>query len=471
MTSKGFGVVGLGVMGRNLALNLARHGFPVMGFDLDAEQRRIAHELLANEGSSTVESLARLVLGLEPPRRVMLMVPAGPPVDRVVDELTGLLAPGDIVIDGGNSHFHDTQRRQGTLQQHGLNLLGTGVSGGEAGALAGPAIMPGGPRDAYRLVEEALTAIAARSDEGPCCAYMGSRGAGHFVKMVHNGIEYAIMQLIGEVYSLLGIAGGLSAPEQAEVFATWKEGELGSYLVEITAAVLAKVDDVTGLPLVDVILDTAGQKGTGKWTSQTASDLGVAVPSIDAALHGRMLSALKSERVAAAGLLGRGGDRSRATQPSPGSLVELTRDALRVASVAAYAQGFALLREGSREYGFGLDLAEIARVWKGGCIIRARVLNEVRAALLADPDLTNLLVAPVLVPVVRALDGALREVVVACVRAGVACPGFSATLAYLDSVRTERLPANLLQAQRDFFGAHTYRRIDKPADVAFHTIW
>jgi 6-phosphogluconate dehydrogenase len=289
--------------------------------------------------------------------------------------------------------------------------------------------------------------------------------------MVHNGIEYAIMQLIGEAYALLSTAGGLSAPEQAEVFAAWNRGELGSYLVEITAAVLAKVDDETGRPLVDVILDTAGQKGTGKWTSQTASDLGVAVPSIDAALHGRMLSALKHERVAAAVALGRGGDGGRAEHAMRGDLVATVEGALRLASLAAYAQGFTLLREGSREYGFGLDLAEIARVWKGGCIIRSRTLNEIRAAFLADPALANLLVAPSTVKVVRTHDAALRSVVIACVRAGIPCPAFSATLAYVDCLRSERLPANLLQAQRDYFGAHTYRRIDRPEDVSFHTRW
>jgi 6-phosphogluconate dehydrogenase len=300
---------------------------------------------------------------------------------------------------------------------------------------------------------------------------MGSGAAGHFVKMVHNGIEYAIMQLIGEAYALLGIAGGLSAPEQAKVFAAWNEGELASYLVEITAAVLAKVDDETGKPLVDVILDTAGQKGTGKWTSQTASDLGIAVPAIDAALHGRMLSALKSERVAAAAILGRGPRAKQARRQQRKVLLDLTRDGLRLAILAAYAQGFALMREGSREYGFGLDLAEIARVWKGGCIIRARLLNEIRAALLADPALANLLVAPSFAPLVRSLEAALREVVTACVRAGIPCPAFSATLAYIDCLRSERLPANLLQAQRDYFGAHTYKRIDKPPDQSFHTIW
>jgi 6-phosphogluconate dehydrogenase len=293
--------------------------------------------------------------------------------------------------------------------------------------------------------------------------------AGHFVKMVHNGIEYAVMQLISKAYALLGTVGGLSAPEQAGVFADWNRGDLASYLVEITAAVLARVDDETGRPLVDVILDTAGQKGR-EVDVETASDLGIAVPSIDAALHGRMLSALKRERVAAAAVLGAGGEAGR-VRHEPRQLVDLTRDALRLAILAAYTQGFALMREGSREHSFGLDLAEIARVWKGGCIIRSRLLNELRTALLADPQLANLLVAPTLVPAVRALDAALREVVVSCVRAGVACPAFSATLAYLDCLRSERMPANLLQAQRDYFGAHTYKRVDRPADVSFHTRW
>jgi 6-phosphogluconate dehydrogenase len=471
MSASHFGIVGLGVMGRNLALNIARHGFPIVGFDVDVEKRRAADEALTVAGSAAVGSLAELVAAVARPRRIILMVPAGTPVDRSIDELRPILSPRDIVIDGGNSHFHDTRRRQEALQHADLHLLGTGVSGGEAGALTGPAIMPGGSREAYELVADALTAIAASSDEGPCCGYMGAGAAGHFVKMVHNGIEYAIMQLIGEVYALLGTTGGMSAPEQAEVFATWNRGELASYLVEITAAVLAKVDDETGRPLVDMILDTAGQKGTGKWTSQTASDLGVAVPSIDAALHGRMLSALKRERVAAAAVLGRGGRAGTARLESRQTLIDNAEAALRLASLAAYAQGFALLREGSREYAFGLDLAEIARVWKGGCIIRSRALNEIRATFLADPALANLLVAPSTVQAVRTLDAALRDVVVACVRAGVPCPAVSATLAYVDCLRSERMPANLLQAQRDYFGAHTYQRIDKPKEASFHTRW
>ncbi len=471
MSVKHFGLVGLGVMGRNLALNIARHGFPIIGFDLDAEKRASANEALAKEGSAAVGSLAELAAGLEPPRRIILLVPAGSPVDQVVDELRPLIAPGDLIIDGGNSFFRDTQRRQEALRHAGLHFLGAGVSGGEAGALAGPAVMPGGSREAYALVEDALTAIAATSDEGPCCAYMGSGASGHFVKMVHNGIEYAMMQLIGEAYALLGAAGGLSAPKQAEVFANWNRGELASYLVEITAAVLGKVDEETGKPLVDVILDTAGQKGTGKWTSQTATDLGIAVPAIDAALHARMLSALKSERVAAAAILGAGERAEPASHERREVQVDIVRDGLRLAILAAYAQGFALMREGSREYEFGLDLAEIARVWKGGCIIRSRALNAIRAACLADPRLTNLLVAPSLAPVVRLLDPALRRVVVACVQAGIPCPAFSASLAYIDCLRAERMPANLLQAQRDYFGAHTYKRIDRPAEMSFHTQW
>jgi 6-phosphogluconate dehydrogenase len=471
MSAQHFGLVGLGVMGRNLALNIARHGFPIVGFDLDPEKRRTANEALAAVGSGAAGSLVDLVAALEPPRRIILLVPAGKPVDQTLGELRPLVSPGDVIIDGGNSFFKDTRRRQEALESSGLSLLGTGVSGGEAGALAGPAIMPGGSREAYGLVEQTLTSIAATSDEGPCCAYIGSGAAGHFVKMVHNGIEYAMMQLIGEAYALLGDLGGLAAPAQADVFATWGRGELGSYLIEITAAVLAKVDDETGRPLVDVILDTAGHKGTGKWTSQTASDLGTAVPSIDAALHGRMLSALKRERVSGARILGHGGQSGQSNHRDTSELVDLVRDGLRVAFLAAYAQGFALMREGSREYGFGLDLAEIARVWKGGCIIRSRLLNQVRAAFLAEPGLANLLIAAELAHVVRELDGSLREVVVACVRAGIPCPAFSATLAYIDSLRSERLPANLLQAQRDYFGAHTYKRIDKPADVSFHAIW
>ncbi|MFB3777926.1 MAG: NADP-dependent phosphogluconate dehydrogenase [Bryobacteraceae bacterium] len=462
------GVIGLGVMGQNLALNIESRGYSVAGFDLDSEKARASEKKWAGKSRmTTVPSLLHLVEALESPRKILMMVPAGKPVDAVLEDLKRLLKPGDILLDGGNSFFQDTDRRGKQLEALGIRYIGSGVSGGEEGALLGPALMPGGQEDAYRLVEPILTSIAAKVDDGPCCGYIGRGGAGHYVKMVHNGIEYGIMQLISEVYDFMKSGLGMNASEMQGVFAAWNQGELNSYLLEITAAVLGKLDPETGKPVVDIILDKAGQKGTGKWASQNALDLGVAIPTINAALEARILSAFKDERVQASKLLeGPAGGRAAA-----GEFLPALKDAYQLAVVGCYAQGFALMREASAEYGYNLDFKEIARIWKGGCIIRARMLDSMRAAFAAQPGLANLLMAEPFRSLANRLHPRLRQVVAKAVELGVPVLALAASVGYLDSYRRERLPANLLQAQRDYFGAHKYERIDKPRGQQFHTEW
>ena len=468
MSQFNFGVIGLGVMGQNLALNIESRGFTVAGFDLDREKARAAERKWAGKKMATVGSLPELAAALETPRRILIMVPAGSPVDAVIQDLKPHLAPGDILIDGGNSFFPDTDRRGKELEPTGILYIGAGVSGGEEGALLGPAIMPGGPEEAYRKVEPILTAIAAKTDDGPCCAYIGKGGAGHYVKMVHNGIEYGIMELISEVYDVLKSALGLSAPEIGKIFAAWNQTELNSYLVEITAAALAHIDPDTGRPTVDLIVDKAGQKGTGKWASQNALDLGIAIPTINAALEGRILSGARSERIAASKILR--GPAAR-HEGDPAAFVETLRQALRLAIVTCYAQGFALMREASKEYGYDLHFSEIARTWKGGCIIRAKLLEPIKQAFAANPGLVNLLVAPAFSELVNDLQVSLRAAVMEAPKLGVPVLALSASLNYIDAYRRERMPANLLQAQRDYFGAHTYERLDKPPGQKFHTHW
>lgn len=465
MQKSNIAVIGLGVMGRNLALNMAQHGFSVAGFDVDSEKRAAAAHSFAGKNvvAASPKELADL---LERPRRILMLVPAGSPVDAVINDLKPLLSAGDLLIDGGNSFFLDTARRATDLSAQGILYLGSGISGGEEGALKGPSIMPGGREDAYRLVEPILTSIAAQVQDGPCCAYIGPDGAGHYVKMVHNGIEYAIMQLIGEVYDLLKRGLGLEADEVSRIFERWNQGELNSFLVEITALVLGKKDEETHRPLVDLILDKAGQKGTGKWTSQNALDLGVATPTINAAVEARILSAFKDERAAASTVL-RGPDGRAAGNRE--SFLAMVHDALRLAVLTCYAQGFALMREASKEYHFGLKFNEIARIWKGGCIIRAKLLDSVQAALTSKPDAPNLLVDSHFSALVNELHPALRRATATAAQTGVPGLALGASLGYLDSYRQERLPANLLQAQRDHFGAHTYQRIDKSG--TFHTDW
>jgi 6-phosphogluconate dehydrogenase len=463
-----FGLTGLAVMGQNLARNVARNGIPIVVHNRTAAR---TDELLAGHGGegpiSGAGSLDELVGSLARPRRILIMVKAGPAVDAVVDQLAPLLDPGDVVVDGGNSWFEDTRRRERALAERGLHFVGAGISGGEEGALNGPSIMPGGSKEGYAAVEGVLTTIAAKVDGVPCCTHVGPDGAGHFVKMVHNGIEYADMQLIAEAYDLLGQALGLAPAELSQVFATWNQGDLESFLIETTAKVLAKVDQASGQPLVDVILDEAEQKGTGRWTVASALELGVPVTGITEAVFARMLSAQKADRVLASGVL-RGPARS-ATPAGGERLVEDVRDALYASKVVAYAQGFEQIAAASDAYGWAVDPGAMATIWRGGCIIRARFLDRIREAYEREPRLANLLLADYFTEAVGAAQDSWRRVVATAVELGVPVPAFASSLAYYDGYRRERLPANLLQGLRDFFGAHTYRRVDR--EGSFHTRW
>ncbi len=461
------GLIGLAVMGQNLVLNMARNGYRVAVYNRTQATTDvfIAGEA-AGESVVATTSVEELAQALKPPRRLLLMVKAGPAVDAVIEQVRPLLEPGDVIIDGGNSHSRDSERRAAELAASGIHFLGAGVSGGEEGALKGPSIMPGGPREAYALVEPVFTSIAARVNGDPCVAYIGPRSAGHYVKMVHNGIEYGFMQAIAEAYDLLRQGLGLSAAELQPIFARWNEGFLASFLVEITADVLSYVDEETGQPLVDLILDRAEQKGTGKWVSQDALDLGIATPTINAAVEARILSAFKAEREAASGVLpgpdgAYRGDRA--------AFVDAVEGALVASAICSYAQGMALLGEASQEYEYGLDLSAIARIWRGGCIIRARFLDDMRAAYAEQPALPNLLLAPFFRQAVTERQAGWRRALQAALELGVPTPVMSASLAYYDGYRSARLPANLTQAQRDYFGAHTYERVDR--EGTFHTDW
>jgi 6-phosphogluconate dehydrogenase len=467
MTYK-IGVVGLGVMGSNLALNMERNGFPVVGYDLDeAKTHAFLHGLAKGRAIVAADSPAALMALLERPRRVLMMVPAGAAVDSAIAHLSPHLEPGDMLIDGGNSLFTDTDRRSRELEARGFHYIGTGVSGGEEGALWGPSIMPGGQVEAWDAVAPIFRAIAARADDGePCVAYMGPRGAGHYVKMVHNGIEYGDMQLIAETYDLLHRGLGLSATELHDVFAAWNEGELKSYLIEITAKIFLVTDPMTGTPVVDLILDEAAQKGTGKWASQNALDVGAPIPTINAAVESRIISALKTERLAASRVLH--GPIAR-FEGNRQALIDAARDALYAAKITSYAQGLALLRLASRAYGYDLRPGTIARIWRAGCIIRATLLGDITAAYDRNPELVNLLLDEVFAEAVERRQPAWRTVVQTAVGLGIPVLALSASLAYFDAYRSERLPANLTQAQRDYFGAHTYRRLDK--DGVFHSEW
>ena len=467
MDKADFGLIGMGTMGQNLALNIERHGFSVAVYNRTAERtkefmerRAVGKNIVAGY---TIEEFVGL---LKTPRKIMMMVKAGPPVDSVIEQLKPHLEPGDILIDGGNSFFGDTERRGKELAGLGIHFIGTGISGGEYGALYGPSIMPGGPREAYEQVEPIFKAIAAKVNGDPCVTYIGPRGAGHYVKMVHNGIEYGDMQLIAESYDLLSRGAGLSAAELHRIFADWNQSELSSYLIKITADIFAKVDEETGKPLVDLILDEAKQKGTGKWTAQNALDLGVPTPTINIAVVARIISAYKEERVKASKVLSGPSPRYKGDLER---LIRAVRAALYAAKICSYAQGFALLRAASTEYDYNLPLAEIARIWRGGCIIRAQFLDKIRAAFERDPELPNLLLDPEFAEAVQSRQDEWRFVVQTAVELGIPCPAFAVSLAYYDAYRSERLPANLIQAQRDYFGAHTYRRIDK--EGSFHTEW
>jgi 6-phosphogluconate dehydrogenase len=462
------GVTGLAVMGRNLARNFARHGYTV-GLHNRTQARTDA--LLAEHGdegrfvpSSTTEDF---VAALAPPRRVVVMVQAGPATDAVVDELAAQLEPGDMILDGGNAHFDDTRRREAALRERGLHFVGTGISGGEVGALEGPSIMPGGSDEAYAAVGPLLETIAARVDGTPCCTHVGPDGAGHFVKMVHNGIEYADMQLIAESYDLLRQALDATPAQLAAVYRDWNTGELESYLIGITAEVLEHVDGATGRPFVDVVLDRAEQKGTGRWGVQSALELGVPVTGIAEAVFARSLSAGTAQRRAAASLPGPSAAGLAATEVD--GFVDDVRRALYASKIVAYAQGFDQIAAGSDQYGWGIDLGAMATIWRGGCIIRARFLDRIRAAYDADQHLSTLLVDPSFTEALDDAQDAWRTVVATAVALGVPSPGFSSALAYYDALRRDRLPAALLQGLRDYFGAHTYQRVDRPG--TFHTLW
>ncbi|MFP6561455.1 NADP-dependent phosphogluconate dehydrogenase [Paraburkholderia sp. B3] len=468
MSKQPIGVVGLAVMGSNLALNIESRGHAVSVFNRSRER---TDELIAEYPDRKLVpsyTLEEFVASLEKPRRILLMVKAGEPTDATIAALKPLLDQGDILIDGGNTHFTDTIRRNQELAKAGLHFIGTGVSGGEEGALKGPSIMPGGPRDAYDLVAPILTEIAAKAPDGaPCVAYMGPDGAGHYVKMVHNGIEYGDMQLIAESYAVLKQVLGLSNEELGKVYTEWNQGELDSYLIEITSKIFGKKDEETGKDLVDVILDRAAQKGTGKWTSQNALDIGVPLPLITESVFARVLSSLKTQRVAASKVLS-----GPAHKPFTGdrtAFIEAVRRALYLSKVISYAQGFAQLRAASDEYKWDLQYGTIAKIFRAGCIIRARFLQKIMDAYANDPQLANLLLDPYFRDVAANYQAALRDVVIQAVAAGVPVPAFSSAVAYFDGYRSERLPANLVQAQRDFFGAHTFERIDKPG--SFHADW
>ncbi len=462
------GLIGLAVMGQNLVLNMNDHGFKVAVYNRTTST---VDEFLEGPAKGTqvmgTHSLEELVDSLATPRIVMLMVKAGEVVDQYIDKLVPLLAAGDIIVDGGNSLFTDTNRRTAALREKNINYIGTGVSGGEEGARNGPSIMPGGNKAAWPTVKPIFQAISAQVDGDPCCEWVGDNGAGHYVKMVHNGIEYGDMQLICEAYQLMSEGLGLSADEMHAIFAEWNKGELSSYLIEITAGILAYKDE-DGLPLVDKILDTAGQKGTGKWTGINALDLGIPLTLIGESVFARCLSALKSERVKAAAVLPQ---PSKAFSGDKQAMITAIRDALYASKIISYAQGFRLMREASKEYNLALNYGEIALMWRGGCIIRSQFLNDIKKAYVANPELENLLLADFFIDAIKKADAGWRKAVILGIELGIPTPAFSSALAYYDGYRTERLPANLLQAQRDYFGAHTYERTDKPRGEFFHTDW
>ena len=464
------GLIGLAVMGQNLVLNMNDHGYRVAVFNRTVSK---VDEFLAHEAKGTqvvaAHSIPDLVQALKRPRRVMLMVKAGETVDQMIEQVAPHLEKGDIIIDGGNSHFPDTNRRTQQLNEKGILFIGTGVSGGEEGARFGPSIMPGGNVEAWPHVKDIFQSIAAKVEDGtPCCDWVGEAGAGHYVKMVHNGIEYGDMQLICEAYQLLKDGLGLNAGELHQVFAEWNKGELDSFLIEITAHIFTKNDE-DGRPLIDKILDTAGQKGTGKWTATSALDLGMPVTLIGEAVFGRCLSALKDERVAASKVL-EGPTHSQDSHDKK-TFIEDVRRALYCSKIISYAQGYMLLREAAKEQGWNLNMGGIALMWRGGCIIRSRFLGKIKEAYDKNPKLTNLLLDDFFSKTLNEYQAAWRKAVIHAIGFGVPTPAFSTALAFYDGYRTERLPANLLQAQRDFFGAHTYERIDKPRGQFFHTNW
>ncbi|MEK4056755.1 NADP-dependent phosphogluconate dehydrogenase [Paenibacillus sp. FSL F4-0087] len=467
MSKQQIGVIGLAVMGKNLALNIESKGFSVSVFNRSPEKTNDLLKEAEGKNLTGAFTIEEFVASLESPRKILIMVQAGKATDATIEQLLPHLDEGDIIIDGGNAYFPDTQRRSKDLEAKGFRFIGAGVSGGEEGALKGPAIMPGGQESAYELVEPILTAISAKVGDDACSTYIGPDGAGHYVKMVHNGIEYGDMQLIGEAYHLLKSVLNVSVEELHAIFSEWNQGELDSYLIEITADIFSKYDPETGKPMVDVILDAAGQKGTGKWTSQSALDLGVPLSMITESVFSRFLSAMKDERVAASKILN--GPATEAFSGDKKAFIENVRKALFASKIVSYAQGFAQMRAASDEYGWDLKYGNIAMIFRGGCIIRSQFLQNIKEAYDKDAELKNLLLDPYFQNIVESYQGAWREVVAAAVTQGIPVPGFSSALSYYDSYRTERLPANLLQAQRDYFGAHTFKRVDK--EGSFHFQW
>lgn len=470
-TKSKIGLIGLGVMGENLALNIERNGYPISVYNRTTSK---VDDFIRDRGQGKQvfgyhddKSFAE---SLETPRIVVLLVKAGTAVDQTIANLKPFLSKGDIIIDGGNSHFTDTMRREKELAAEGFQFLGSGVSGGEEGALWGPSLMPGGAKDAYEKVRPIWEAIAAKVDDGPCVTYLGPDGAGHYVKMVHNGIEYGDMQLIAEVYDVLRRGLGYSASQIAEIFEEWNKGILDSFLIEITAKVLSVVDPETNKPLVDLIVDKAGQKGTGKWTGEVALDLGIAVPTIDAALTARLLSSLKDQRVVASKKL-TGPKISHPSGAEAKQIVQALHDALYASKICSYAQGMALIKEGSDHYKWGINLAECARIWKGGCIIRAKLLEQIKQAFVREPNLANLMLDSEFSRWLNDSQDNWRKAVGTAVQLGIPVPALSASLAYFDSYRCDSLPQNLTQAQRDYFGAHTFERIDKPQEGFIHVDW
>jgi 6-phosphogluconate dehydrogenase len=462
------GLIGLAVMGENLALNLESKGFSVAVFNRTTEvTEKFVAKRAQGKNILPTRTMEEFVAALKKPRIAMMMVKAGPPVDAVINQLAPLLEKGDVIIDGGNSLFTDTQRREKELEGKGIHFVGMGVSGGEEGALKGPSLMPGGSRESWEIIAPIFRKIAAQVDGEPCCRYMGPDGAGHYVKMVHNGIEYGDIQLICEAYAILKDILEMDAPQLADTFAEWNKGDLESYLIEITSQIFRKIDPDTGRPLVDMILDKAGQKGTGIWTLQAAITQSVVISTINAAVEARVISSRKEERVAASKILPH--PRARQFRGNRPRLVNAVRDALYASKIVSYAQGMELLRAASHEYKWNLNLSDIATIWRGGCIIRAKFLNRIVEAYRRDPALHNLLLDRYFTRIIKKTQRNWRIAVATAIKHGVAVPALSASLAYFDSYRQARLPANLLQAQRDFFGAHTYERIDKPG--VFHTEW
>jgi 6-phosphogluconate dehydrogenase len=470
------GVIGLGVMGKNLALNIESKGFSVAAYDLcTANTKEVMAEAKEKNILGTY-SLKELVEALEKPRKIIIMIKAGQPVDDTIENIKEWIEKGDILIDCGNSYYRDTMRRSEQLAKEGIIYIGSGVSGGEEGALKGPAIMPGGPEDSYRLLEPIFTSIAAKVDNQPCCTYIGTDGAGHYVKMVHNGIEYGDMQLICEAYSLLQNVLGLTNEELHEVFAEWNKGELNSYLIEITSDIFKKVDLETGRPMIDIILDSAGQKGTGIWSSKSALDLGVSTPTITEAVFARCISSIKEERLTASKVFAASSmeclsDDREGPSYDRDAFIEAVRQALYASKICSYAQGFALMKAAATEYGWNLNYGNIAKIFRGGCIIRAQYLNKISDAFDRDPGLPNLLLDSYFSEILLKYQEGWRKTVTAAVACQIPAPAFSSALSYFDSYRREQLSANLLQAQRDYFGAHTYERTDQPRGEFFHTNW